>query len=156
MTIYNIIGIFNPWDRALYLSVSNNRPFLHRLNFVSPMHGVFQTIFQRGISAGLYFPLEEIFISYLKESFQSPKSTPGSNETWLLLCAGLMAGAGNGFIMNPISSIKYHYWATSGGEVYNSSVKRNGTSPVQMKTDTFFTVAADMLRRGGLRPFFEV
>jgi Mitochondrial carrier protein len=119
------------------------------------MHGVFQTIFQRGISAGLYFPLEEIFISYLKESFKSPKSTPGSNETWLLLCAGLMAGAGNGFIMNPISSIKYHYWATSGGsEVYNSSVKRNGTNPVQMKTDTFFTVAADMLRRGGLRPFF--
>lgn len=149
------IGIFNPWDRALYLSVSNDRPFLHRLNFVSPMHGVFQTVFQRGISAGLYFPLEEIFICYLKDSFKTSKSAPGSNETWLLLSAGLMAGAGNGLIMNPISSIKYHYWATSGGsEVYNSSVARKGAEPLRMKTDSFFTVAADMLRRGGLRPFF--
>lgn len=46
-------GIFNPWDRALYLSVMNNRPFLNRLNFVNPFNGVFQTIFQRGFSAGV-------------------------------------------------------------------------------------------------------
>ena len=134
------------------------------------MNGVFQTIFQRGISAGLYFPLEEIFTSYLKETFQTrnvtdnhdskigtssskTKSTPSTNETGILLCAGLMAGAGNGFIMNPISSIKYHFWGLSGGGVgfkggEISGVQTNG------KKNTFITVAIDMFRRGGLRPFF--
>lgn len=166
----SITGIFNPWDRALYLSVANDRPFLHRLNFASPMNGVFQTIFQRGISAGLYFPLEEIFTSYLKETFQKEnisgstnsnvgtssskvKFLPNINETGILLCAGLMAGAGNGFIMNPISSIKYHFWGLSGGGV---GFKGGEISGVQIdgKKNTFFTVAIDMFRRGGFRPFF--
>jgi hypothetical protein len=29
-------GLFNPWDRALYLSVKHNRPFLSGLNFINP------------------------------------------------------------------------------------------------------------------------
>lgn len=111
------------------------------------MHGVFQTIFQRGISAGLYFPLEEIFTSYLRESFKERKKNT-TDETRILLCAGLLAGAGNGMIMNPMSSIKYHYWGASGG-----SVDFSGSGPNGVK-NTFVSVAMNMLQRGGLRPFF--
>ena len=134
------------------------------------MNGVFQTIFQRGISAGLYFPLEEIFTLYLKEIFQteskvtvnssSSKSSSyknsmvnHTNETWILLSAGLMAGAGNGFLMNPISSIKYHYWGLSGGGLGFKEGEMSGLQ-VNGKKNTFYTVASDMFLRGGLRPFF--
>jgi Mitochondrial carrier protein len=140
---YSYTGVFNPWDRALYLSVSNHRPFLHRLNFDSPMKGVFQTIFQRGISSGLYFPLEEIFTIHLKHTFKSAES-----ETWSLLIAGLMAGAGNGIIMNPMSSIKYHYWSHTGGVMTDGGVMTGD------KKFSFTSVAHDMFKRGGLRPFF--
>jgi len=54
-------GVFNPWDRALYLSQKHDRKFLDFRNFENPMAGVTQTLFQRAISNGLYFPLEEIF-----------------------------------------------------------------------------------------------
>lgn len=40
-------SMFNPWDRALYLSVKNNRKFLDKQNFVNPFAGVFQTLAQR-------------------------------------------------------------------------------------------------------------
>ena len=54
-------AVFNPWDRALYLSVKENRNFLNSYNFHDPFAGVLQTITQRTISNGLYFPLEDIF-----------------------------------------------------------------------------------------------
>ena len=107
------------------------------------MKGVFQTIFQRGISSGLYFPLEEIFTIHLKQTFKSAES-----ETWSLLIAGLMAGAGNGIIMNPMSSIKYHYWSHTGGVMTDGGVLTGD------KKFSFTSVAYDMFKRGGLRPFF--
>lgn len=58
------IGMFvalllNPWDRALYCSVTNVRPFIDWRNFSRPFEGVGQSLFQRSISHGLYFPLEK-------------------------------------------------------------------------------------------------
>ena len=94
---------FNPWDRALYLSVKENRNFLNPLNFIDPFAGVLQTIIQRTISSGLYFPLEEIFIKILKDNYSNILS-----PYWITLNAGNIAGAINGIIMNPVSSIKYH------------------------------------------------
>ena len=93
--------VFNPWDRALYLSVKNNRAFLHKSNFVSPMAGVFQTIIQRTISAGLYFPLEEIFSHLLFLNISDTKYKP-----WVIFLAGNLAGATNGILMNPFARIK--------------------------------------------------
>lgn len=94
-------GLFNPWDRALYLSVKHERAFLHIENFRNPMAGVLQTLFQRAISSGLYFPLEEMFLHYLA-------STKKDNEqkSLLILVAGSLAGALNGIMMNPLASIK--------------------------------------------------
>ena len=46
----------NPWDKAIYLSVTENRRFLHIDNFRYPYQGVGQSLIQRSISRGLYFP----------------------------------------------------------------------------------------------------
>ncbi len=91
--------IFNPWDRALYLSVKMERPFLHRENFHEPMNGVAQTVVQRALSAGLYFPLEEIF-SDLLHAHSTP--SPAMNS----FAAGTLAGVINGVVMNPFCRVK--------------------------------------------------
>lgn len=48
----------------------------------------------------------------------------------------MLAGTANGLLMNPISSIKYHFWA-------KTSVQKGN----------FISVATDMFQRGGFRPF---
>jgi hypothetical protein len=55
-------GIFNPYDRALYLSVKDHRRFLHIANWKSPYSGFAQSIGGRALSGGLYFPLEHLFL----------------------------------------------------------------------------------------------
>lgn len=125
--------VFNPWDRALYLSVINSRPFLDRRNFLNPWKGVVQTIVQRSLSTGLYFPLEDMFNSLIahiqKEfSFVIPFNT---------FLAGCSAGAINGLLLNPSSAVKYHYWGK-----------------VDCGKESFFTTAKSIFRTGGIRPFF--
>ena len=125
--------VFNPWDRALFLSVTYHRPFMHIENFRSPMEGVFQSITQRALSSGMYFPLEEIFERRLRES-----SAPTSAGLQVLV-AGMCAGAINALVLNPLSSIKYHMWSS--------------TTEGHMKMGMWMT-AQDMLVKGGVRPFF--
>jgi hypothetical protein len=55
-------GIFNPYDRALYLSVKDHRAFLHIENWKSPYSGFFQSIGSRALSGGIYFPVEHLFL----------------------------------------------------------------------------------------------
>jgi hypothetical protein len=124
---------FNPWDRALYLSVINNRPFLHPQNFVHPFSGVIQTITQRGLSAGLYFPLEEIYRDYVR--YYLDKNA--SYRPFINFIAGMLAGTTNGLLMNPLSYIKYHYWGKA-----------------ECGKENVFSTAADMYRRGGSSMFF--
>ena len=50
--------LFNPWDRALYLSVKEKRPFLLRENFRNPYQGWLQSAVHRTVSGGLYFVLQ--------------------------------------------------------------------------------------------------
>jgi len=104
-------AVFNPWDRALYLSVLHHRRFLHNDNFREPMRGVLQTIVQKAISGGLYFPLEEIFSSYiygyLIENCQQHVRNSGSVSKYSsIFLGGMMAGAVNGIVLNPFSRIK--------------------------------------------------
>lgn len=96
-------GIFNPWDRALYLSLKHDRRFLHRHNFISPFAGVVQTITQRAISSGLYFPLEDIYLRML--DVDKREMLPFS-----FILAGVLAGATNGVIMNPLAAIKVFFF----------------------------------------------
>lgn len=113
--------VFNPWDRALYLSVKESRSFININNFKQPFTGLLQSIFQRAISAGLYFPLEEYFMEYLSllnnsnynnnnNSNNNRNNNSNNNEQisrhWITLIAGNCAGAINGFALNPLTAIK--------------------------------------------------
>ena len=129
-------GLFNWWDRALYLSVANDRPFLHRKNFKAPWTGILQSITQRAASAGCYFPLEDLFKQLIFEA----DVISVSSHAWGMFYAGSFAGSVNGLVMNPVTRVKYQYWSAAGkgGRDFRN----------------FFTTAMYMFRTGGLRPFF--
>ena len=61
-------GLFNPWDRALYLSIKNDVPFLSYQNFQNPYTGFLQSVGHRALSGGLYYPLEHFFCSVLLDT----------------------------------------------------------------------------------------
>ena len=124
-------AVFNPWDRALYLSVINNRNFLNRENFRSPMSGVLQTIAQRTISSGLYFPLEDISVQFLQSL------NTNISKSFLMFLAGLLAGSANGIIVNPLASVKYQYWGK-----------------IECGNENFWSTSAKMFKTGGFRVFF--
>lgn len=145
--------IFNPWDRALYLSVKHERPFIRWDNFQNPMSGVSQTVVQRAISAGLYFPLEELTTDALEFA-------TGYYNSFTVFCAGTIAGVANGVLMNPFTRVKvsfadslsflelrphtplfswiqYHYWGK-----------------VDTGKENFLSTAVEIFRTGGVRQFF--
>lgn len=95
------------------------------------MAGAMQTLAQRAVSSGLYFPLEDIFSMKLKSlQLDAPSSL-------LNFIAGTCAGALNGFFLNPAARVKYHYWGK-----------------VDCSQASFFPTAREMYRVGGIRPFF--
>lgn len=98
-------GTFNFWDRALFLAVKENRPFLRMENFRSPMHGVFQSLSQKAVSGGLYFPLEQLFSSWIEKNV-SNGNFPIVISPLKSFIAGNLAGGMNGLVMNPLSAIK--------------------------------------------------
>jgi len=124
-------GLFNPFDRALYLSVKNQIPFLSQRNFQSPYQGFFQSVGHRALSGGLYYPLEHFFVSMLPP--EAALDT-GSSGALYNFAAGTAAGSVNAVICNPISAVKYKTWSR---EVSRGMVRE----------------ALDMLRIGGIRPF---
>ena len=125
--------ILNPYDKALYLSVIEKRSFLDSKNFRYPYQGVGQTLFQRTISHGLYFPLESLY-----HEFASNIIFNNTNKNELKrskhIIAGTLAGATNALILNPLSAIKY----TRFGEIENISMKKEFIS---------------MYKQGGLKQF---
>lgn len=88
-----VTALFNPWDRAIYLSVIHSRPFLSWENFSNPYQGLGQTIFGRAFSTGLYFPLEDYCSRVVGRVYGGP-----------------LAGMVNGCLLNPLSLIKHQTW----------------------------------------------
>jgi hypothetical protein len=124
-------GLFNPYDRALYLSVKDNRPFLHRLNWQNPYTGFAQSIGGRALQGGLYFPVEHFFLRCINRDY-TIESDPKLN-----FLAGTAAGGLNAVLLNPISAVKYKTW---GREVNRGMLHE----------------VLGMLRKAGsLRPFFN-
>lgn len=119
-------ALFNPWDRALYLSVKEKRPFLHRDNWRHPWQGWMQTSVQRVVSGGLYFVLQGVTTDALDLG-----SVPAA---WRAFTVGLVAGALNGALLNPIAAVKYHQWGSA--RTWRGSV-------------------AHAWRQGGVHPFFK-
>ena len=117
-------GLFNPVDRALYLSVKNHVPFLTASNFHNPYLGFSQSLLGRAISGGLYFPLEHYFSSLV----------PPDSGPWANFLAGTAAGTTNAFILNPITAVKYKTWS-------------------RVENTTMLREAITMWKEGGIRPF---
>jgi len=102
-------GIFNFWDRALFLSLKENRVFLHKANFSKPFAGMVQSLIQRTLSGGLFFPLEDIYrqqIIYLTDSDSNCNSNGKELTHVQSFLSGLLAGGTLGIILNPASAIK--------------------------------------------------
>jgi hypothetical protein len=121
-------AVFNPYDRALYLSVKYHRPFLNRSNWKSPYTGFVQSLGGRALAGGLYFPMEHFCLRLINaEETQHPA---------LNFVAGTLAGTCNAILLNPLTAIKYKTW---GRESNRGMVKE----------------ATRMLRKAGnLRPFY--
>jgi hypothetical protein len=122
-------GVFNPYDRALYLSVKENRSFLTFANWNSPYTGFLQSLGGRALSGGLYFPIEHFCLRFLNSNESNPRSN---------FLAGTAAGACNAILLNPLTTIKYKTWSRP----VNKGMIRE---------------AIDMLRKsqGSPRPFFN-
>ena len=123
-TISGIVQSFSLvwYDKALYLSVMEKRPFLHRANFHEPFKGITQSTGHKILSGALYFPLEDLFDRFIPER---------KGHKFLV---GLCAGSLNGFILNPISAIRYRFWT------FNAT---HGSCP-----HTFIETAKEMLGKG--------
>jgi hypothetical protein len=107
--------IFNTYDRALYHSIANHRPFLDPSNWKgNPFRGVSPTFLQRAFSAGLYFPLEDMFRTSISGNYAA---------------AGVLVGLVGGLFTTPFNSVKYSMWAsapTSMVEATRNLVKEGG------------------------------
>eukprot|EP00038_Savillea_parva_P014343 m.10808 g.10808 ORF g.10808 m.10808 type:complete len:481 (-) comp2780_c0_seq1:144-1586(-) len=95
-------GLFNPIDRALFLTVHHRRPFLTWANFASPYQGFLQSVWVRAISGGLYYPLEDVFVQRLERFDSSSPAIP--------YVAGSLAGVFSSGILNPLQAVKYRTW----------------------------------------------
>ena len=94
-------AVFNPYDRALYLSIKERRNFLSWSNWKAPYNGFLQSLGGRAVAGGLYFPLEHLFLRALD---------PLESGPLLNFIAGTSAGAVNAIVLNPLSAIKYKTW----------------------------------------------
>lgn len=99
----------NPWDRALFLSVAHRRTFWDFQNWCRPYQGVGQTLIQRTMSSGLYFPLEDKMSLVFKDN----------------TIAGLAAGVVCGVVLSPSALLKYQLW---GHPDENRSILRQAKS----------------------------
>lgn len=125
-------GLFNPWDRALYLSVVKQRPFLSFENFTHPYQGFSQAVIQRAFLGSVYFIIQGQLNTRLHPYLHKGI---GMSEPSAQFCIGLLAGSMNGMLTNSISATKYHTWRKSDG--------------------TFLSSISDMWVNGGYKPFFK-
>ena len=84
------------------------------------MKGMFQTLVQRAISSGLYFPLEDICRIQAGNLFPSLESYRSFHN----FVAGTLAGTINGIVMNPAVTVRVS------DAFYNIST--NSMSPITM------------------------
>lgn len=86
--------LYNPYDRALYLSIKNSTSFLNKSNWIQPFQGLNQSIFHRTLGSGLYFSVQSAIGKFTNNS----------------LYIGLIGGIINALTLNPIAVIKYNCW----------------------------------------------
>ncbi|MEK7801475.1 MAG: hypothetical protein AAB276_03380, partial [Pseudomonadota bacterium] len=94
--------LFNPYDRAIYLSVMNKKTIFEKKFWKKPYQGVGQAFIHRTISYGMYFP----FLAIWEENLQYliPKKTE------MTLVSNILAGTSVAILTFPIASIKMYTW----------------------------------------------
>jgi len=132
-------AIFNPWDRALYLSVKSHSRFLSLTNFRNPYQGFSQSIFSRVLSGGSYFPLVDIFEPIIAQKLDIKRDSATNKAL-----AGHAAGAINGICINFLTAIKYETW---GQAEANKALGKN-SGPGMFQTAIHMYQSA---RRGNFR-----
>ena len=107
-------GLFNPVDRALYLSVINLKPFLHADNWAQPFQGASNALLHRTISGGLYFAAYDLLEKPVQKwSMQRPYRQDTTYDVLVTsFLTGTLAGFVNGVVLNPIAAVKYAAWGT--------------------------------------------
>lgn len=125
-------GLFNPYDKGLYLSVKFNRSFLRAENFKAPFQGLGQAIFQRTYTGGLYF----IAQSEIKQSLLPAINNHYAMKSVLAnFIVGTSAGVITAVMSNGLAAVKYQTWGKDNRKVLPSVMK--------------------MYNEGGLKPFFK-
>jgi hypothetical protein len=136
--------LFNPYDRAMYRSIVEKRPFLDKINWRgNPFAGVSPSFIQRSASAGLYFPLEDFF-----------RRTVSSNYA----IDGILVGIVGGVFTTPFNSVKYAMWSSSTSSMSNTAMGlyesggvarlMRGVSPTLYR-DMSFGIVYSVLRHKG-------
>ena len=133
-----VAGAFNPWDRALYLSVVHERPFFASDNWRAPYTGFWQVLLHRTLTSGLYYPLFDIFKQPVENAVNSYHLTqelnPAKHGLIVSFLVGTLAGAFSGVLLNPLTAVKYSAWDTR---------------------FSFFKTCRILWREGGYRPFLN-
>ena len=110
-------GLYNPWDRAIYLSVKNQTSFLKELFSGNPYHGFSQAVVQRTFSGMLYFA----FAGQIRSTLDGYPLTQNLSPEQKNFIIGTSAGVLNGFILNQLSVVKYHTWGNENRRFIHSS-----------------------------------
>ena len=140
ITGVGIAGIFHPWDKALFLSMTNKRPFVYdgqknrfvAENFTQPDHGFMQTIAARTLANSLYFVAQcqmyESLYPYLRHNV-------GLYEWQAQLGVGLSIGSMTGIGANGLYAVRFQTWKNPGS--------------------SFISSARSMWLHGGVKPFMR-
>jgi hypothetical protein len=113
----NVIAVvFNPIDRALYLSMREHRPFFRLENFRNPWRGLSQAVVHRTLSHGMYYILQQ----ELRQRVAPWVNDGRLSERQAAFVVGTCAGTINGLVLNPIAAVKYQLWSTEEGSVWRA------------------------------------
>ncbi|WP_419419192.1 MC/SLC25 family protein [Legionella sp. D16C41] len=127
-----LAGVFNPWDRALYLAIKEIRPFLSKENFTAPYQGFSQALLQRAFLGGIYYiaqsQLNQSIYPYLRNQLEV-------SEPVAQFAVGAVAGSISACLTNSISAVKFHTWG--------------------QENRSFFSSAREMAKAGGFKPFVK-
>jgi hypothetical protein len=112
--------LFHPYDRALYLSMANHRPFLMKENFHNMFHGLRYSIGHRLIGNSCYFMLQ----SHIENK--------------------VVIGFTNGVISHVLGTIKMRIWENNKVSLRNPRVFTG--LPFTIGRDVVFAVVYENLR----------
>ena len=133
-------GLFNPVDRALYLSVINLKPFLHRDNWSRPFQGASNALLHRTVSGGLYFAAYDLIEAPVQQWVYKRALRKHEKHTYDVLVTsfitGTLAGFVNGIVLNPIAAVKYAAWGSDTSKGLQGFAK-------------------SLWKKGGIRPFIN-